>query len=341
MPTSTDKRVDRDYSVTTIIAALITFALGAMAMIGLIEPAAAAAVVATLLALKPVLHHWLQQLEQRELDAALRLLLISVVLLPVLPNQGYGPWHALNPYEIWWMVVLIAAVSFAGYVAIRLMGKERGLFLSSLIGAVVSSTAVTLTLARQGRINDSNAQLLAAGVAVASATMSLRTLLLAFVINPVLLPRLAWPLGLMALTAAISSFWLWVRARGESGVDEIGFRNPLELRMAIQFGLLLALIMLLSQALRVWMGQAGIYLLAALSGMGDVDPVTLSLARMSQSDLELNIATWGIVLASLSNSLIKALLVGMIANSAMTLRVSLVFAAVICAGLLGAALVAG
>lgn len=338
----TDKRGERDYSVTTIIAALVTFALGATAATGLIELAAAAAVVtATLLALKPVLHHWLQQLEQHELYAALRLLLISVVLLPVLPDQGYGPWQALNPYEIWWMVVLIAAVSFTGYVAIRLMGVERGVFLASLIGGVVSSTAVTLNLARQGHTSASNAQLMAAGVAVAAATMSLRTLLLASVINLALLPRLAWPLGLMALTAAVSSLWLLLRARGQASTGEIGFKNPLELSMAIQFGLLLALIMLLSQAFSAWLGHAGIYLIAALSGMADVDSITLVLARMSQGDLGLEIATWGIVLASISNSVIKALLVGMIANAAMTLRVSLVFTAVICAGLLGTVLAAG
>lgn len=338
----TDKRGERDYSVTTIIAALVTFALGAMAATGLIELAAAAAVVtAALLALKPVLHSWMQQIEQRELYAALRLLLISVVLLPVLPDQGYGPWRALNPYEIWWMVVLIAAVSFIGYVTIRLMGTERGVFLASLIGGIVSSTAVTLNLARQGRTGASNTQLLAAGVAVAAATMSLRTLLLASIVNLALLPRLAWPLGLMALTAAGASLWLLLRARGQANAGEIGFKNPLELGMAIQFGLLLALIMLLSQAFSAWMGDTGIYLVAALSGMVDVDSITLALARMSQSDLGLEIAAWGVVLASIANSAIKTLLVGVIANAAMALRVGLVFVAMICAGLLGTQLAGG
>jgi uncharacterized membrane protein (DUF4010 family) len=339
---ATGRRVDHDHSVTTLIAALVTFALGAMAASGLIAPAAATAVVtATLLALKPVLHHWLLGIEQQELYAGLRLLLISVVLLPVLPDQGYGPWQALNPYEIWWMVVLIAAISFIGYVAIRLMGAERGVFLTSLIGGVVSSTAVTLNLARQSRNNTGNAPLLAAGVAVAAATMSLRTLLLASVLNLALLPLLAWPLGLMALTASLISVWLLRRAHGQGGGGEIGFKNPLELRIAIYYGLLLALIMLLSQAFRVWFGHIGIYLIGAVSGMADVDSVTLSFARMSQGNLGLEIAARGIVLASLANSVSKTLLVVTIANTAMTLRVIVVFAAMICAGLLGMVLAVG
>jgi uncharacterized membrane protein (DUF4010 family) len=335
-----DNRIDRDHGVTTIIAALVTFALGAMAASGLIAPAAATAVVtATLLALKPVLHRWLQGLEQQELYAGLRLLLISVVLLPVLPNQGYGPWQALNPYEIWWMVVLIAAISFVGYVAIRLMGTERGIFLTSLIGGLVSSTAVTLNLARQSRNDTSSARLLAAGVAVAAATMSLRTLLLASIINLALLPLLAWPLGLMALTGSLLSVWLLRRAHGQAGGSEMGFKNPLELRLAIYYGLLLALIMLLSQASRAWLGQMGIYLVGALSGITDVDPVTLSLARMSRGNLGLEIATRGIVVASLSNSVSKTLLVAAIANTAMALRVVAVFAAMVCAGLLGVVMI--
>ena len=277
----------------------------------------------------------LRRLEEQELYAGLRLLLISVVLLPVLPDQGYGPWQALNPYEIWWMVVLIAAISFIGYVAIRLMGTERGVFLTSLIGGVVSSTAVTLNLARQSRNDTNSARLMAAGVAVAAATMSLRTLLLAGVINLELLPLLAWPLCLMALTGASISVWLLRRAHGQVHGSEIAFKNPLELRVAIYYGLLLALIMLLSQGLRDWLGHTGIYLVGVLSGITDVDPVTLSLARMSRADLVLEVATRGIVLASLANSVSKTLLVAAIANTAMTLRVITVFAAMICAGLLG------
>jgi len=152
---------------------------------------------------------------------------------------------------------------------------------------------------------------------------------------------LAWPLGLMALTAALISVWLLRRARGHAGGGEIVFKNPLELRIAIYYGLLLALIMLLSHAFRDWFGHLGIYLIGVLSGIADVDSVTLPFARMSQGNLGLEIAARGIVLATLANTVSKAVLVAIIANTAMTLRVIAVFSAMVCAGLLGMVLAVG
>jgi len=144
-----DRRADRDLGITTLVAALLTFALGAFAVRGQTHIAVTGAVASViLLSLKPVLHSWLRKLEPEAFYAALKLLLISVVLLPVLPNQGYGPWSAFNPYQVWWLVVLIASLSFAGYLAMKLVGTERGIMLTGLFGGVVSSTATTLTFSR-------------------------------------------------------------------------------------------------------------------------------------------------------------------------------------------------
>ena len=145
----TQRRDGGDKGMTSLIAMLLTFALGALVSLGEVTVAASAAVVATLLLrFKFMLHGWLKKIEQQELHAALQLLLISVVLLPVLPNQGYGPWQALNPYEIWWMVILIASISFVGYIAMKVGGAEKGIMFASFFAGLVSSTALTLYFSR-------------------------------------------------------------------------------------------------------------------------------------------------------------------------------------------------
>jgi uncharacterized membrane protein (DUF4010 family) len=143
---------DTDVGITSLVAGLITFGLGVLSALGHLSIAAAVAVVTTIiLGIKPALHGWLAKLTRIELKAALKLLLISVVLLPALPNAGYGPWNALNPYRIWWMVVLIASISFAGYVATRVFGDKRGAALTGVFGGLASSTALTLHFARLAR----------------------------------------------------------------------------------------------------------------------------------------------------------------------------------------------
>ena len=184
-----------DFSITSIIASLITFTLGALTVFGHITLASASAVVITsLLGFKPLLHGWLKKLEQEELDATLKLLLISVVMLPILPDQGYGPWAAFNPYHIWWMVVLIAGISYLGYFAIRIVGNQHGPVLTGALGGLVSSTAVTLNLSKLSTQQPNMENVLAAGILTACATMFARTLLLTSVMNPalfrVLLPAL-------------------------------------------------------------------------------------------------------------------------------------------------------
>ena len=300
----------RDVGITTVIAALVTFALGAFAVRGNASLAAAGAVTTTvLLSLKPTLHRWLRRLEAREFYAALKLLLISVVLLPVLPNQGYGPWGVLNPYHIWWMVVLIAALSFAGYIAMKAVGTERGILFTGLLGGLASSTATTLTFARMARHSSQLGQVLAAGTLVASATMFPRVLVEVAVINPQLLPVLVPPLGLMTLVTIAYGLWLWHRHRSQPATGRLPLHNPLELMSALQFGLLLSFILVLAEAFRAWLGEPGIYLLALVSGIGDVDAITLSMARMSTIDLPQAVAARAILIATLTNTLTKGLLV--------------------------------
>jgi len=312
-----ERQIDHDLGITTLIAALVTFALGALAIRGQIHIAITGAVITvTLLSLKPTLHSWLRHLAPEEFYAALKLLLISVVLLPVLPNQGYGPWEAINPYQVWWMVVLIAGLSFAGYLAMKLVGTKRGILLTGVFGGVVSSTATTLTFSRLAKqIN--MGRLLSLGVLVASTTMFPRVLIEVSIINPALLTHLLAPLSLITFVTAGYCAWLWHTIDNTHGATTLRLKNPLQLRSALQFGLLLAAIMLLAEAFRAWLGEAGIYLLAAVSGLADVDAITLSLANMAHADLAADVASRAILLATLVNTLVKGILVFVIAGGSM------------------------
>lgn len=312
-----------DYGITTAVAGLLTFVLGAAAVQGHVAFVASVAVVATtLLGIKPILHGWVRRLEQKDLYAVFKMLLISVVLLPVLPNTGYGPWKFFNPYEIWWMVVLIAGVSFSGYFAMKMAGAKRGVGLTALFGGLVSSTAVTLSFSKIGRDSPQHSGVLTAGVLIASGTMFPRSILLAGVIHPPMIPLLAVPLGAMALICFAGAVYFWRSSDKEADPGGEGLRNPFEIITALKFGALLTVVMFLVRALRDWFGDAGIYAVALLSGITDVDAVTLSMSRLASQDLAATVAERAIVLAVIANTLFKVLLTALIAQGKMARRVA-------------------
>ena len=319
-----NRHPERDTGITSLIALLLTFVFGALAVVGEVAAAAAAAVVTTLLlSVKPVLHRWLSHLAPRELQAALKLLLVSVVILPILPHQGYGSWGALDPYAIWWMVVLIAAISFAGYFAIKLTGPRRGILLTGILGGLASSTALTLHFARLARAQAAPAPLLAVGVLLACGTMLPRMLLVATLIDPRLIPLLAAPVGVMALLTIGPALVYWRGLGAATPSLESHLKNPLELGTALVFGLILALVMVLGAALSQWLGTAGVLALAGVSGLSDVDAITLSLARMSLDHLAGGVAALGMVLAAASNSLAKGAMAAVIGGPGIGWRVGL------------------
>lgn len=319
--------------LTTIVAALITFTLGALTVAGHETVAAIVAVVVTiLLGLKPVLHSWVARLRQEELYAVYKLLLISVVLLPVLPNQSFGPWQTLNPYEIWWMVVLVAGVSFIGYFAVRIAGPGRGVLLTALSAGLVSSTALTLNFSRIARANSQGQRLLGAGIVFSAASMFLRLLLVVGVIAPSLAMYLLIPIGLMSVMTYAGGYWLWRGAKRQA-IPYIALDNPCDLGMALKFGGLLALIMVLSSALREWFGEIGLYLVAGVSGISNTNAISLTLARMVQDNSEgLIVAAMGIFFAIIVNTLVKGGLAWGIGGSRLGLPVLGIFLGAVIVG---------
>lgn len=315
-------------SITGVIGLLLTFCFGAMTAAGEAVMAAMAAVITTMiLDNKTEIHGALRKLRENELDAGLKLLLISVVMLPLLPNQGMGPGNAINPYEIWWMVVLIASISFIGYFSVRIAGARKGLLFTSLFAGLSSSTALTLHFSRLSRSAPHHAPLLAAGILLACGTMFPRILLYCLLINAELVTLLWLPVVLMTASLYIPAFIMSRRNRHADVEHPELAKNPLELQSAILLGGLLVVILLLAQWLQQSFGDSGIYLLAALSGITDVDAITLSLSRMSVSgELSLATAAIGILIAITVNNVFKSSLALFIGQRGTGIRVALAMA---------------
>ena len=297
----------QNFSITSVIGILLTFCYGAMAVA--IDPAiAAAAAVVTAIVLdnKGEIHGLVERLKSYELDAALKLLLISVVMLPLLPDVGMGPGGVINPYQIWWMVVLIACISFVGYFAIRVAGVRKGILFTSLFAGLSSSTALTLHFARQSERAPELSPQFATGILIACGTMFPRIFIYCVLINRQLLPWLVWPIAVMTLLLYIPAAIIWKRhASGLTVSQPTLSQNPLDLNSALLFGLLLTGILVFGELAREWLGNAGLYALAAASGVADVDAITLSLTRMSQQSITVQTAVIGIVIAAATNNVVK------------------------------------
>ncbi|EPP5334137.1 MgtC/SapB family protein [Vibrio harveyi] len=327
------QRKSEDISITGVVSLVITFVLGSLAVSG--EPvlaAAAAVITAVVLDNKRELHQALQRLQEYELDAALRLLLISIVLLPLLPNQAYGPWNALNPYEIWWMVVLIASISFVGYFAIKIGGAKRGILFTSVFAGLSSSTALTLQFSHLSREQSSISPLLASGILLSCGTMFPRLLIVLSVINPQLV-TLLWPIVMIMMIALYFPAW-WIWRRSEVGKVEQSNKqtNPLALQSALFFGVVLAVIMLLSHALSDLFGNAGVLILSALSGITDVDAISLALGRQSTQTLSVETAALGILIAASVNTVVKMGMVVAIGDKVLWRRVAPVMVGCVLSG---------
>lgn len=303
-----------DRGITTEVSIFLTFILASWAAMGYqLYSLVATVIVVTILSLKPVLHKWLKNLKVEEIYGGVKLLIISVVFLPFLPNQGYGPYEALNPYWIWWMVVLICSISFVGYFAIKYVGNRRGTLVTAITGGLASSTAVAISMAQFTR-QYSAEKLFMGGVMVASSIMFVRVLIEVSIVNRSMLELLWIPVLIMFLSVLGSGYWLWRSSEMQKHEPEIELKNPFQINTALQFGLLLGLILLLSEAMKDWFGNSGIYMVSVVSGLMDVDAITLSLSRMARESISENVAVMGIVLASAVNTLVKGFIFSFIAG---------------------------
>lgn len=295
---------------TTIVAAMLAFTLGAFAV--LVDPGvAAAAGVATaiLLAMKSWMHAALKKLSWEELRSGLILLAMTVIMLPLLPDRAISPWVQVNPREVWLMTIFIAALSFAGYIAIRIAGSELGILLSGIAGGLVSSTATTINMANLAGQHPSHRETCAAAVMLAGATMMARVMVIVAVANAALLPAVLPALVLgAAAQAGFGAWYAWRADTGNEAAAPLSLSNPFDLKSVLQFGALLAVIMALANGAAAWAGSAGAYVLAAASGILDVDAISLSMARLAPDRLTAMSAVIAILIAVAVNSAAKVVL---------------------------------
>ncbi len=303
-------RDDADRGMTTEVAALLTFVLGALCAVGAILPAAITGVIAiALLDQKDLLHAFVQRLQKLELNAVVKLLLISVVLLPVLPNEGYGPGGVLNPYELWWAVVIIATLGLLGYTAIKIAGTQRGALLMGVLGGLLSSTGVTVSASRASQGAKAAALPLASAIATAQAVMFVRTGVLISAMNASLLEFAILPLTFGAITAVVGALIVAYRARKSTQSEAFDAGSPDALGAALKFVVIVALMLLLAHYAQVYAGETGLILSGLLSGAIDVDAATVSASRLSGSQVQEASAAAGaasIAVAIAANSFVKS-----------------------------------
>ncbi len=296
--------------LTTEMAAFITFGIGVAVIKGyLILPVAITVVMVLVLSMKPRLHTWIKTIEPQEFYSGILFLIISAVVLPLLPNQGYGPWEVLNPFEIWGMVVLIAGISYTGYFSMKYLGSEKGILFTSFTGALVSSIAVTVTLGRFAREGESTTDTLVIGALIANFTALSRILLWVGIFNPILIYGVGPSVIAMIVTTSGMALWVWFNNDQSKKRKQISsMKNPLQLNTAIQFGVILALVMLLAEASRQWLGEPGVYGLSLISGMVDVDSITLSLLQIGGDTLSEEATVNGLILVAIANTFIKGVI---------------------------------
>lgn len=330
----------REMGITTEVAGLLMPLLGGVIVSGQVELGAAlGAVMALVLALKPNLHSLARRMDWVDLRAALEFAIITAVILPLVPNRGFGPGGVLNPFQIWLMVVLVSGLSFTGYVLIKLMGAKQGLGLTALLGGIVSSTATTMSFAgRRG----SSAIMLAFGILLASSVMVPRMLIEVGIVNPGLLSEVAPPLLMMLLAdlVLVIYFWRWKVSSLTDEGSQVDLSNPLRLRTAFAFAVMFAIVLVIIKLAGDAYGSAGVLGTSVLAGITGVDSITLSAANLANSGvLSENLAARAIVLAGVTNTVAKAAMGSVLGSPALRRPLLITLGIVAAVGLIsGAAL---
>ncbi|MEQ9400722.1 MAG: MgtC/SapB family protein [Longimicrobiales bacterium] len=323
-----------DAGMTTEVAALVLYAVGVALGVGYTTPAVVVAgTVAVLLHWKDPLHDLADRMDREEIEAVVRLALIGLVILPILPNRDFGPFSVLNPFEIWFMVVLIVGISMAGYVAFRLFGARGGAVAAGLLGGLISSTATTVGYARRSAAEPARSASAALVITLASVVVFGRVLAEVAVVAPAFLGDVAPPmLALMVFMGALAGV-LFLRTSDEAGHELKDQEPPSDLTAALVFGGLYAAVLLAVAFAREYLGPEGLYVVAAISGLTDIDAITLSTAQLMKSDGLDPSQGWRVILVgALANLVFKGGVVLTLGHRSLRGRIVVVFGLTLAAG---------
>ncbi len=324
--------------ITGEVTALLTFMIGLISFKGhLIIAVVLAIVITTFLYLKEALHGFIKKVSREEMYSTLMFAIITFVILPFLPNQTFGPLSVFNPYKIWLMVVFISGMGYVGYILIKILGSNKGIGLTGLLGGLVSSTAVTMTLAGNSKKekNISVIKLLVFATIVANTVMFIRVLIEVYVVNKSVLDKVAVPMIVMLIVATASSLVLWLTRNKSEKTEkaEVAHTSPLSLGPALKFGILFAAVLFVVKLAQIYFGNTGIYLASVVSGFVDVDAITLSMANIAGTEISTSVAATAITLAVMSNTLIKFGYAAIFGSKEFRKTTGIVFALVVASGL--------
>jgi uncharacterized membrane protein (DUF4010 family) len=301
---------DNDVSVTGTIAGLLVFALGVYSMWGDLRIAAAVGVVLVgLLAFKDALHDWLDKVTWKELRSALLILGATFIALPLLPDRTIDIWDAINPRELWLLTILVAGASFAGYVAVRVLGSDIGVLAGAAAGALVSSTVVTAELGRRVKTGETHAMVGGAAAAIAAAVSVGRVIVLLAITAMPVVPEAAPALAAAVLVFVGSAFAMRLLDReGDSGDSSEKLKSPLDLWSVAQFAAFLGAVIIVGRIISDQFGQAGLLPFAATAGLADVDAVTLAASSLVRGGLDPGVGAHAVMIAVLMNTLAKGVI---------------------------------
>lgn len=336
-------RKGTESGITTEVAALLTFLFGVLVMGDHPAVAIALAVVTSLLmVLKGRLHSIIRSMSPEDIHVTLQFALVAAVILPLLPDRTLDPLELLNPFQIWLMVVLVSGIGFSGYILMKTLGSSRGINLTAILGGLASSTATTISFSSASRKYPDMAEHYARAVVLASTVMLPRVMLLVLVIHHPLLLKVLIPLLSMLIAGLFFVFVVQKVPREEKATahhpSEI--ENPLKLSTAIKFGLLFAIVLVVLEYAQLFLGATGIYLASSLSGLTDVNAITLSVTRLAASaQLTSNVAGAAVVIAALMNTVSKGAICYFSGTSELRRPVLKAFVLMVLAGVTSGALV--
>ncbi len=293
---------------TSEITHFIVYLLGSLVYWNYVLLAGAVAVVlVTFLTFKSEFRALAGKVENEDIFAAIKFAIITVIILPLLPDQTYGPFDVLNPRKIWYMVVLISTISFVGFILFKLIGANKGIFLLSVLGGIASSTATTTSFAGQSKTMPHLSRNLAAGSVLASSIMFPRIWIILAVLNYDFAYKLIVPVVIFTVIGLIISRMIWSKKEAMVAHD-IGLQNPFRVMFAIKFGILFGIILFVSAAANHYFGHEGIYYTSFFAGLADLDAITLSLVDMVEKTIPLDVASNAVIIAFGMNTLVKGVI---------------------------------
>jgi uncharacterized membrane protein (DUF4010 family) len=327
------KSGDIDPGMTTEVAALLLYALGAYVVIGsMIVAVVVGGAMAVLLQFKKPLHALAGAIGERDMLAIMQFVLLSLVILPVLPHQDFGPYGVWNPFQIWLMVVLIVGISLTGYIAYKFLGAQRGTLLAGVLGGLISSTATTVSYARRTVENTKLANLAAVVIVIASCVSMGRVLIEVAAVAPIAFASMAPPLAAILAVSIIiaAAMFLWQPSRDTQMPEQ---KNPAELKTAFIFAAIYAVVLLAVAVAKEHFGSAGFYSVAIVSGLTDMDAITLSSARLVENGRTDPSTGWrAILIAAMSNFVFKFGTVSLLGDRLLTWRIGAAFGLILACG---------